>query len=148
MENYTFLNKISIFAFAILSLIGCEPHEDKLELNFERQAIGQVFSIADYCNEDFDSVYILHPYSNTEKTSFKNLKMSNSLRGVCNANISFDSFSTLLFISNGYVKAYSEIKNTAARFTTREMPNDLNLFPIKQQFILDNERCVHIYDEQ
>ena len=47
---------------------------------------------ADYCNEDFDSVYILHPYSNTEKTSFKNLKMSNSLRGVCNANISFDSF--------------------------------------------------------
>ena len=73
--------------------------------------------------------------------------MSNSLRGVCNANVSFDSFSTLLLISNGYVKAYSEIKNTAARFTTREMPNDLNLFPIKQQFILDNERCVHLYDK-
>ena len=47
MENHTFLNKISIFAFAILSLISCEPHEDKLELYFERQATGQVFSIAD-----------------------------------------------------------------------------------------------------
>lgn len=147
MENYTFLNKISIFAFAILSLISCEAHEDKLELNFERQAIGQVFSIADYCNEDFDSVYILHPYSNTEKTSFKNLKMSNSLRGVCNANVSFDSFSTLLFIYNGKVKAFSEIGVEQIHLTPPEIPENKYIFTFKQKFILDGNRYIHIYEE-
>jgi hypothetical protein len=147
MVNYTFLSKISALAVTILLLIGCKPYEDKIELQLEKQAIEEVFSIADYCNEDFDSIYILHPYSNTEKSSFKNLKMSNNLRNICLANISFDSFSTLLFINNGYVKAYSEIKNGSARFTTLYMPNDINLFPIEQHFILDKKRNVHIYNE-
>ena len=147
MENLKFLNRIVVLTIGILLFTGCGEIEPKLELQLEEQGIGQVFSIADYCNEDYDSIYILYPYTNTEKKSFKNLKMSNSLRGICSANVSFDSFSTLLFINNGYVKAYSEIKNSSARFTTRNMPNDINLFPIEQHFILDNERCVHIYNE-
>ena len=109
MENYTLLNKILTLAFATLLFIGCEPNEDKLEFNLEKQQVEKVFSFQDYCKEKYDSIFLVYPYFNTVHIDYTSLKMSNSLRGICNANINFDHFSTILFIKNGKVEAYSDL---------------------------------------
>ena len=58
----------------------------------------------------------------------------------------FDSFFTILFIKNGKVEAYSEIKCVDADFASREVEKHY-IFPINQKFIMDKERKIHIYDE-
>ena len=63
-----------------------------------------------------------------------------------NANINFDHFSTILFIKNGKVEAYSEIQCVDADFDSREVEKHY-IFPIDQKFIMDNERKIHIYNE-
>ena len=150
-----------IIALAItISLIGCTklinvldalgvipPSEPKLELQLEKQAIGEPFSFADYCKEEYDSIFLVYPYFNTEKEDFVNLKMSDKLRRVCNSNSNFDSFSTLLFINDGEVNAFSEISFGEIRFTPPEIPENRYIFPFKQEFILDKDRYVHIYEE-
>ena len=150
-----------IIALAItISLIGCTklinvldalgvipPSEPKLELQLEKQAIGEPFSFADYCKEEYDSIFLVYPYFNTEKEDFVNLKMSDKLRRVCNSNSNFDSFSTLLFINDGEVNAFSEISFGEIRLSTREIPENKYIFPFKQKFILDENRYVHIYEE-
>ena len=149
-----------IIALAItISLIGCTklinvldvlgvipPSEPKLELQLEKQAIGEPFSFADYCKEEYDSIFLVYPYFNTEKEDFVNLKMSDKLRRVCNSNSNFDSFSTLLFISKGTVKAFSEIEAVDADFDSREIEEHY-IFPIDQKFIMNKERNIHIYKE-
>ena len=117
-----------------------------LELQLERQMIGEPFSFADYCEEEYDSIFLVYPYFNTERENFVNLKMSDRLRGICNANINFDHFSTILFIKNGKVEAYSEIQCVDADFDSREVEKHY-IFPIDQKFIMDNERKIHIYNE-
>ena len=72
--------------------------------------------------------------------------MSNKLRRKCDNNTNFDSFSTLLFISKGTVKAFSEIEAVDADFDSSEIEEHY-IFPINQKFILDKERNVHIYKE-
>ena len=146
MENYTLLNKILTLAFATLLFIGCEPNEDKLEFNLEKQQVEKVFSFQDYCKEDYDSIFIVYSYFNTEREDFLNLKMSNILRRKCDNNTMFDSFSTLLFIKNGTVEAYSEIKCVDADFDSREVEKHY-IFPIDQKFIMDKGRKIHIYDK-
>ena len=146
MGSYTLLNKISILAFATLLFIGCEPNEDKLELNLGKQQVEKVFSFQDYCKEKYDSIFVVYSYFNTEREDFLNLKMSNSLRGVCNANVNFDHFSTLLFIKNGEVEAYSKIESIDADFNSSEIEKHY-IFPISQKFIMDKERKIHIYNE-
>lgn len=147
MVNYICLNNIIITILVTLSFISCAPSEPKLELQLEKQTIGEVFTFPDYCEEEYDSIFLVYPYFNTEKEDFVNLKMSNSLRGICNANVSFDSFSTLLFIYNGEVKAFSEIGVEQIRLTPPEIPENRYIFPFKQKFILDKDRYVHIYEE-
>ena len=160
MENLKSGFKTIIITFAIsLSLTGCTkiinvldilgmipPREQELELQLEKQAIEKPFTFADYCKEEYDSIFLVYPYFNTEREDFVNLKMSNSLRGICNSNINFDTLSTLLFIKNGKVEAYSEIQCVNADFDSREVEKHY-IFPIDQKFIMDKERKIHIYDE-
>ena len=132
----------------VMDILGMiPPSEQKLELQLEKQAIGEPFSFADYCEEEYDSIFLVYPYFNTEKEDFVNLKMSDKLRRVCNSNSNFDSFSTLLFINDGEVNAFSEISFGKIRLTAPEIPENKYIFPFKQKFILDENRYVHIYEE-
>ena len=132
----------------VMDILGMiPPSEPKLELQLERQMIGEPFSFADYCEEEYDSIFLVYPYFNTEKEDFVNLKMSDKLRRVCNSNSNFDSFSTLLFINDGEVNAFSEIIFGEILFTPPEIPENKYIFPFKQKFILDENRYVHIYEE-
>ena len=132
----------------VMEILGMiPPSEPKLELQLERQMIGEPFSFADYCEEEYDSIFLVYPYFNTEKEDFVNLKMSDKLRRVCNSNSNFDSFSTLLFINDGEVNAFSEISFGKIRLTAPEIPENKYIFPFKQKFILDENRYVHIYEE-
>lgn len=132
----------------ILDIFGIiPPREQKLELQLERQAIEKPFTFADYCEEEYDSIFLVYPYFNTESEDFINLKMSDKLRRVCNSNSNFDSFSTLLFINDGEVNAFSEISFGKIRLTAPEIPENKYIFPFKQKFILDENRYTHIYGE-
>ena len=160
MEHYKlnfkrlFLILIAAFLFTscneiinILNAFGIiPPQEQRLELQLEKQVFDKPFTFADYCKEEYDSIFLVYPYFNTEREDFVNLKMSNSLRGICNANVSFDHFSTILFIKNGKVEAYSEIQCVDADFDSREVEKHY-IFPIDQKFIMDKERNIHIYNE-
>ena len=132
----------------VMNILGMiPPSEPKLELQLEKQAIGEPFSFADFCKDEYDSIFLVYPYFNIEKEDFVNLKMSDKLRRVCNSNSNFDSFSTLLFINDGEVNAFSEISFGEIRLTPPEIPENRYIFPFKQKFILDKDRYVHIYEE-
>ena len=146
MEGLKLLNKITVFTVSMFLFIGCHPTEVELELQLEKQAIEEPFTFADFCNEEYDSIFLVYPYFNTEREDFVNLKMSDRLRGICNANINFDHFSTILFIKNGKVEAYSEIQCVDADFDSREVEKHY-IFPIDQKFIMDKERNIHLYKE-
>ena len=133
-----------IKAINILGIIP--PREAELELQLERLAIGEPFSFADYCKEEYDTLFLVYPYFNTERADFERLRMSNSLTNTCYANSSFDSLSTLLFINDGVVKAYSVIKTVDANFEPSEVEEHY-IFPISQRFIMDKGRTVHIYNK-
>lgn len=121
------------------------PREQKLELQFERQAIGEPFSFADYCEEEYDSIFLVYPYFNTEREDFINLKMSDRLKDLCESNVLTDSYSTILFINRGIVKAYSIIATANAGFNARDVEKDY-IFLIDPKFIMDKERSIHIYN--
>ena len=130
-----------------INIIGIiPPREAELELQLERLAIGEPFSFADYCKEEYDTLFLVYPYFNTERADFERLRMSNSLTNTCYANSSFDSLSTLLFINDGVVKAYSVIKTVDADFEPSEVEEHY-IFPISQRFIMDKGRTVHIYNK-
>ena len=133
-----------IKAINILGIIP--PREAELELQLERLAIGEPFSFADYCKEEYDTLFLVYPYFNTERADFERLRMSNSLTNTCYANSSFDSLSTLLFINDGVVKAYSVLKTVDADFEPSEVEEHY-IFPISQRFIMDKGRTVHIYNK-
>ena len=93
MEGLKFLNKITVFTVSMFLFIGCHPTEVELELQLEKQAIEEPFTFADYCKEEYDSIFLVYPYFNTVHIDYTSLKMSNSLRGICNANINFEKLS-------------------------------------------------------
>ena len=160
MENLKSEFKTIIITLAItFSLTGCTqiinvldfigvipPWEHKLEFQLGKQAIEKPFTFADYCKEEYDSIFLVYPYFNTERTDYTTLKMSKKLRRICNSNINFDTLSTLLFIKNGKVEAYSEIKRIDADFASREVEKHY-IFPFDQKFIMDKERNIHVYNE-
>ena len=130
-----------------INILGINPpREAELELQLERLAIGEPFSFADYCKEEYDTLFLVYPYFNTERADFERLRMSNSLTNTCYANSSFDSLSTLLFINDGVVKAYSVIKTVDADFEPSEVEEHY-IFPISPRFIMDKGRTVHIYNK-
>ena len=117
-----------------------------LEFQLEKQAIGEPFSFADYCKEEYDSIFLVYPYFNTEKKDFKNIRMSCRLKDICESNSLSDSYSTILFINGGIVKAYSIMATANADFNAREVEKHY-IFPIDQKFIMDKERNIHLYKE-
>ncbi len=163
MGNLKLDFRIIIFTFAIL-LTSCSedtkrdiyfvldmagllnPREPRISLSFDNQNIEDPFSFSDYCEEEYDSIFIVYSYFNTERDEFLNLKMSNILRRKCDNNTMFDSFSTLLFIKNGKVEAYSEIKCVDADFDSSEVEKHY-ILPFHQKFMMDNERNIHIYNK-
>ena len=131
----------------VMDILGMiPPSEPKLELQLEKQAIGEPFSFADYCKEEYDSIFLVYPYFNTEKKDFKNIRMSCRLKDICESNTLSDSYSTILFINGGIVKAYSIMATANADFNAREVEKHY-IFPFQQKFIIDKERSIHLYKE-
>ena len=152
-----------IFAFAILFTSCSEdtkrdiyfvldmagvliPSETRIDLPLKNEQTEEVFSFQDYCNEKYDSIFLVYPYFNIEKKDFKNIRMSCRLKDICESNALSDSYSTILFINRGIVKAYSIIATANAGFNAREVEKHY-IFPIDQKFIMDKERNIHIYNE-
>ena len=131
----------------ILDIFGIiPPREQKLELQLEKQVFDKPFTFADYCKERYDSIFLVYPYFNIEKKDFKNIRMSCRLKDICESNALSDSYSTILFINRGIVKAYSIIATANAGFNAREVEKHY-IFPIDQKFIMDKERNIHLYKE-
>jgi hypothetical protein len=117
-----------------------------LELQLERQMIGEPFSFADYCEEEYDSMYLIHPYDDEDVIWLLPYKMSQELREEISYTLD-DTFVRIVFIDNDTVKAYTEIGNWSAYFATPEITNHGPIFSFEQRFILDENRYVHIYEE-
>ena len=136
MENLKLDFRIIIFAFAILFTSCSEntkrdiyfvldmagvliPSETRIDLPLKNEQTEEVFSFQEYCKEEYDSIFLVYPYFNTEREDFLNLRMSDILRRKCDNNTNFDS---------------------------REVEEHY-IFPIGQKFIMDKERNIHIYNE-
>ena len=147
MANLKFLNSLVTFTIGMLLFIGCNPTEPKLELQLEKQAIEEPFTFADYCKKEYDTIFLVYPYFNTEREDFVNLKMSDRLRSICDKKTMFDSLTTILFINNNTVEAYSVLEVDKIRITPPQIPENKYIYPFEQKFILDENRYVHIYEE-
>ena len=139
------MNKITVFTVSVFLFIGCHPREVELELQLEKQQVGIPFSFADFCNKEYDTIILVYPYFNTEREDFASLTMSKQLKNICESNINFDTFYTLLFIKGDKVKAYSEVERINADFVTRESEKHY-IFPFNQEFIMDEYRDVRTVD--
>ena len=163
MENLKLDFRTIILAFAILFTSCSEdtkrdiyfvldmagilvPSETRIDLPLKNEQTEEVFSFQKYYKEECDSILLVYPYFNTGCENFLNIKMSNTLRRKCDNNTNFDSFSTLLFINKGTVKAYSIIESVDADFDSKEIEKHY-IFPIDQKFIMDKERNIHLYKE-
>ena len=130
---------------ATLSFICYTPPEPKLELQLARQTVGQIFSFADYCEEEYDSIYLIHPYDNGDVCSLP-YQMSRSLREKCSYTQG-DAYTRILFISDGVVEAYSEIGCKYASFSFIELPEEQPVLSFGQKIFLDENRFVHLFKE-
>ena len=146
MGNYICLNNVIITILTTLLFISCKPSEPMLELPLEKQAIEEAFSFADYCEEEYDSMYLIHPYDDENVIWSLPYKMSQELREEISYTLD-DTFVRIVFIDNDTVKAYTEIGNRSAYFATAEITNHGPKFSFEQKFILDKYRYVHIYEE-
>ena len=146
MGNYICLNNVIITILTTLLFISCKPSEPMLELPLEKQAIEEAFSFADYCEEEYDSMYLIHPYDDEDVIWSLPYKMSQELREEISYTLD-DTFVRIVFIDNDTVKAYTVIGNRSAYFATAEITNHGPKFSFEQKFILDKNRYVHIYEE-
>ena len=69
--------------------------------------------------------------------------MSKRLREKCCYTLD-DTFVRILFIDNDSVKAYTQIGNWSAYFSTLEVIGSGPRYSFEQKFILDEKRYVHI----
>ena len=146
MGNYICLNNVIITILTTSLFISCKPSEPMLELPLEKQAIEEAFSFADYCEEEYDSMYLIHTYDDEDVIWSLPYKMSQELRKEISYTLD-DTFVRIVFIDNDTVKAYTEIGNRSAYFATAEITNHGPKFSFEQKFILDKNRYVHIYEE-
>ena len=146
MGDLKFLNKIAVLTVSVFLFIGChprEPREPRLELQLKKQNAGEVFSFADYCEEEYDSIYLIHPYDDENVIWSLPYNMSKRLREKCCYTLN-DTFVRILFIDNDTVKAYTQIGNWSAYFSTLEVIGSGPRYSFEQKFILDEKRYVHI----
>ena len=150
MGNSRLLSKkILLYTILLLSLIGCvpdTPSEPNLKLDFNKVFFEEPFTLERYCIEKYDSIFIVQPYFNTEKAVFANLNMSNGLKSLCNINTVSETISTILFIKDNKVQAYTIAEREIADLVTTDFEKHYT-FPIDQKFIMDKERNIHIYKE-
>ena len=150
MGNSRLLSKtILLHTTLLFLLIGCiaeTPSEPKLELNFNEVVIEEPFTLERYCIERYDRISIVQPYFDTEKAVFANLNMSNGLKSLCNINTVSETISTILFIKDNKVQAYTIAEREIADLVTTDFEKHYT-FPIDQKFIMDKERKIHIYNE-
>ena len=146
MGDLKFLNKIVVLAISMFLLIGCSPREPRLELQLVKQQTGRPFSFADYCEGEYDSICLIHPYDDENVIWSLPYNMSKRLREKCCYTLN-DTFVRILFIDNDTVKAYTQIGNWSAYFSTSEVTGSGPRYPFEQKFILDEKRYVHIYEE-
>lgn len=146
MEHYKFLNSIPILIISLLLFTSCNPKEPKLELKLKKQAIEEPFTFAEYCENAYDSIYIIQPYDDEELVYSLPYRMSNRLRDKISYTLN-DTFVRIIFINNDTVNAYTEIGNWTACFSTSDITNNGPKFSFEQKFILDKDRYVHIYNE-
>ena len=146
MANLKFLNSLVTFTIGMLLFIGCNPTEPKLELQLEKQAVGQIFSFSDYCETEYDSIYLIHPYGDGDAICSLPYQMSQRLREKCSYTQN-DAYTRILFIDNGVVKAYSEIGCKYASFSFIELPEEQPVLSFGQKIFLDENRFVHLFKE-
>lgn len=146
MEGLRYLNRIVIITISMFLFTGCSPSEPELELQLKKQNVGEPFSFADYCEEEYDSIYLIHPYDEEDFIWALPYEMSHKLREKISYTLD-DTFVRIIFIDNDTVKAYTEIGNWSANFSTSEITNYGPKYPFEQKFILDKDRYVHIYEE-
>ena len=72
-------NAKSNFYFALDMAGLLNPREPRISLSFDNQNIEDPFSFSDYSEEEYDSIFIVYSYFNTERDEFLNLKMSKHL---------------------------------------------------------------------
>ena len=122
------------------------PREKEIHLSFGEQQVNEPFTLADYCKEESDTIFLLYSYFNTSKADFINLEMSPQLRRICESNVMLDTFNTLLFIKDGKVLAYCKVACIDADFYSSEVEKHY-ILPFHQKFMMDNERNIHIYNK-
>ena len=150
MEHLRLLSKTAIFiTMLLLSIVGCrpsEPKEEELDLGLKEQTVGMSFSLSEHCSDVYDSIFILYPYFYTDCKVYKDLKMSSSLRTVCDINTGNEAISTVLFIKDGIVVAYAEVERNDADFATEQIERTY-IFPFRQYFIMDENRRIRFCAE-
>ena len=115
-------------------------------LHQSRAVAAYVEKVADLSKEEYDSMYLIHPYDDEDVIRLLPYKMSQELREEISYTLD-DTFVRIVFIDNDTVKAYTEIGNWSAYFATPEITNHGPIFSFEQRFILDENRYVHIYEE-
>ena len=74
------------------------------------------------------------------------MNMSKGLRSLCSINTNSETISTILFIKDNKVKAYSIAEREKADFVTKYLEKHY-IFPINQRFSINKERIIRIYNE-
>ena len=149
MGNLKLSSKTILLFTLLLLFIGCTPDtpsEPIVELNFNDLTIEAPFTLKEHCGEKYDSIFIVQPYFDTNKEVFTNICMSNGLKSVCSINTASETISTILFIKDNKVQAYTIAEREIADFVTTDFEKHYT-FPIDQKFIMDKERKIHIYKE-
>ena len=140
MEFYKSTFKTVLFAIIMqITIASCTPSEQMLDFSFEQQKAGVPFTFAEYCKETYDSIYLIFPYDSEEGTQKLPYRMSNSLRNESSCTLD-DTYTTVLFIRDGVVEAYSRITYDKAVFTTPALPEDIHIYPFDQQFVISGEK--------
>ena len=140
---------ILLYVTLLLSLIGCAPeaiYEPKLELKFNDIVVETTFTLKEYCKEKYDSIFIVQPYFDTKKEIFVDMNMSNGLRSLCSINTNSETISTILFIKDNKVKAYTVAEREKADFVSKDLEKHY-IFPFNQKFLMNKERIIRIYNE-
>ena len=140
MEFYKSTFKTVLFAIIMqISIASCAPSEQMLEISLEQQRIGVPFSFAEYCKETYDSIYLIFPYDSEEGIQRLPYRMSKSLRNESSCTLD-DTYTTVLFIRDGVVEAYSRITYDKAVFSPPALPEDIHIYPFDQQFVISEEK--------
>ena len=145
MDNLKLLNKIAACVSSALIFISCTTREPMLEITLRKQTADTPFTFAELYKEQCDSIYFIYPYDNEGTIRALPYKMSESLRSECSYTLD-DSHVKILFIDKGTVKAYTKIGRKDAYFPSSD-DNHAPILPVGQQFIIDKNRVIHIYNK-